>query len=528
MKTSVLHSRFSSWILASLTGLLYPLCFPSFDLGWLAWFCLIPLHSAIHALSIRSAFWLGWLAGFVAFTGSMYWVVIAMHLYGQIPVGLSMLIMCLLTLYLGLYLALYAGGVSWITRNAPRWLWVAAPSLWVTLEFLRTHLLTGLPWVLLGYSQYQWLTVIQIADLTGVYGISFLVVLINSVLASFLDWHRIQGRASPAFAWWSYFPWRVVGLSSLIFLGVLVYGHRQLARESVLNATAPTLRIGVVQANIDQARKWDEAYREATIRRYASLSHQLDNLVDLAIWPEAATPFLFEREPVYQQRIFQIVQQMNAPLVFGSPALRYAEDGKPYLLNSAFLVTPSGEITGRYDKRHLVPFGEYIPLRSVLFFLEKLVVGIGDFAPGTGPMTLFLPGMGDRSGIRFGVAICYEVIFPDLVRRMANEGANLLLTITNDAWFGKSVAPYQHFGMVALRAVENRLAFARAANTGISGFIAPSGQILATTPIFTEQVIRGQLPLRTSATFYSQYGDVFSWSCVIIAALSLGVAWRRK
>jgi apolipoprotein N-acyltransferase len=192
-------------------------------------------------------------------------------------------------------------------------------------------------------------------------------------------------------------------------------------------------------------------------------------------------------------------------------------------------LTESGDIAGRYDKRHLVPFGEYIPLSSsLLFFLDKFVVGIGDFIPGTGPLTLTLPQPPNQEKVRFGVAICFEVIFPDLVRRIAKEGADFLVTITNDAWFGDSVAPYQHFGMVVLRAVENRVAFARAANTGISGFIAPDGRIVKTTPIFTQEAVTGMIPLRTTTTFYSEHGDVFAWGCVIIAATLLWMARPTK
>jgi apolipoprotein N-acyltransferase len=172
---------------------------------------------------------------------------------------------------------------------------------------------------------------------------------------------------------------------------------------------------------------------------------------------------------------------------------------------------------GRYDKQHLVPFGEYIPLKNILFFLEKLVVGIGDFQAGPGPTLLSITYGPDPDRAHFGVAICYEVIFPDLVRHLAKAGSNFLVTITNDAWFGETVAPYQHFAMVVFRAVENRLAFARAANTGISGFIDPQGHILATTPIFTEQALTQAIPLGTPSTFYTRYGNVFAWVCVIIS-----------
>ncbi len=315
-------------------------------------------------------------------------------------------------------------------------------------------------------------------------------------------------------------PW----VSTIGFLGalslILVYGNWRMQEQADLDASAPTLSIGLVQANIDQAVKWNEAYRDETLQRYARLSRQAGKNTDLLIWPEAATPFLFEQEPDYQVRILEIAKDTHSSLLFGSPTLRFQQDGRPYLYNSAFILTPEGKVSDRYDKRHLVPFGEYIPLRTILFFLDKLVVGIGDFKAGQGTMTMQIPTVPPDSGQKFGVAICFEVIFPDLVRRMAQEGANFLVTITNDAWFGDSAAPYQHFGMVVFRAVENHLAFARAANTGISGFIAPDGRILSQTSIFSEHAVTGSLPLRsTSPTFYTQYGDVFSWFCVILTGI---------
>ncbi|MFQ5993357.1 MAG: apolipoprotein N-acyltransferase, partial [Nitrospiraceae bacterium] len=283
--------------------------------------------------------------------------------------------------------------------------------------------------------------------------------------------------------------------------------------------------VGVVQANIDQARKWDAAYRRETMNRYVRLTRQVAQDSDVVIWPEAATPFFFELEPDYRTQVSALTRSHQVPLLLGSPTLRRFPDGRPYLLNSAYLLDPGGNIVGRYDKRHLVPFGEYIPLRSLLFFVEKLAEGIGDFEPGTGQTVLSLPDQeAGRSGApapRFGVVICYEVIYPDLVRQIVGHGADFMVTITNDAWFGESTAPFQHFGMVVLRAVENRVAFARAANTGISGFIDARGRILHATPIFEEASFTGHISALRSPTLYTEYGDVFSYACVIISAILL-------
>ncbi len=511
----------------ALTGILHPLSFPPFNLGWLAWVVLVPLQFILHDLPPKRALWYGWLAGTLAFAGTVTWVITAMHQFGQVPIVVSALLMLLLATYLGLYMGFYAWGYATFQQTHPNLLWLSAPVLWVTLEFVRTYAFSGLPWALLGYSQYQWLPVIQFADMTGVYGVSFLIVMGNVAVTSLLVW-IVAKRRVPSMP----IPWISTASFVCTLSLILAYGSWRVHQQADLDATTPTLSIGLVQANIDQAIKWNEAYRDDTLQRYATLSQQAGKNTDLLIWPEAATPFLFEQEPAYQGKILEIVKDTHSPLLFGSPTLRFHQDGRPYLYNSVFLLTPEGNVSARYDKRHLVPFGEYIPLRSILFFLDKLVVGIGDFQSGQGPMTMQIPTPSTNNGSngrRFGVAICFEVIFPDLVRQMANEGANFLVTVTNDAWFGDSAAPYQHFGMVVFRAVENHLAFARAANTGISGFIGPDGRILTQTSIFSEQAVTGALPLRHTMTFYTQFGDVFSWICVILTGiLMIGIFLQTR
>ena len=508
----------------ALTGLIHPLCFPHFDLGWLAWVVLVPLHWSLTGLPAGKAFWYGWLAGTIAFTGTISWVITAMNQFGQVPIVFSALLMLLLATYLGLFVGLYAWGYTRLKQGYLRLLWLGAPALWVSLEYLRTYALSGFPWTLLGYTQYQWLSVIQIADMSGVYGVSFLLVMGNVAITLILCWlWRKNDHVSSSILW----------QPTLAFLAILsatlVYGQWQINQQTLLDASAKSLSIGLIQPNISQDKKWDKAYIDETLKRLTSLSLQVGPNLDLLIWPEAATPFFFEKEPVYQQIILSILRESQSPLLFGSPSLRFNPDGTPYLLNSAYLLSPEELMTGRYDKRHLVPFGEYIPLKSsLLFFLEKLVVGIGDFKSGQGPMTLPLPNTSKTVQWSFGVPICFEIIFPDLVRRMAKEGANFLVTLTNDAWFGDSAAPYQHFSMAVFRAVENHLAVARAANTGISGFIGPDGRILSETPIFRQQTVTYSIPLRTSTpTFYTQYGDAFSWGCVILTGTFL-VACRRK
>ena len=509
-----------------LTGLLHPLCFPDFDLGWLAWGFLVPLHWALTDLTTGKAFRYGWLAGTIAFAGTIPWVITAMNQFGQIPLAISALLMLLLATYLGLFVGGYAWGYARLLQGYPSWLWLGAPSLWVSLEYLRTYAFSGFPWTLLGYSQYQWLSVIQVSDIAGVYGVSFLIVMSNVIVTSIVLWMWKIWRQKESRA--AFFPWQPTLTFLVILSTTLAYGHWQIKQQALLDKSDKSLALGLVQPNISQDKKWDAAYIDETLRRYTTLSQQTGQDLDLLIWPEAATPFFFEKEPAYQKIILSILRDSQSPLLFGSPTLRFKPDGKPYLLNSAYILSPDTLLTGRYDKRHLVPFGEYVPLKSLLFFLEKLVVGIGDFKPGQGSMTLRLPDSSEAVQPSFGVPICYEIIFPDLVRRMAKEGANFLVTLTNDAWFGDSSAPYQHFSMTVFRAVENHLAVARAANTGISGLIAPDGRILTETRIFTKQAVTGSIPLRTSSpTFYTLYGDVFSWGCVILTGLFF-IACRRK
>ncbi|MDR4464700.1 MAG: apolipoprotein N-acyltransferase [Nitrospira sp.] len=515
-------ARSRQLIFACASGLLLPLCFPKFDLGLLAWVALIPLHLALDQCSKQRAFWIGWLSGVIGFTGIMAWVVTAMTTYGKVPEPISYAILLLLTTYLGLYVAIYSLAFVWLRELIPRYGIFFAPCFWVALEFLRTYLLSGLPWCLLGYSQYRELDLIQVADLTGVYGVSFLVVLVNVAVAELILWIMPFFRGFHPVK----LPWELLTATAACMVLSWFYSSAVLS-DRTAQQTHPSITVGVVQPNIDQAVKWDASYREETMRRLDRLTGQLSTDTDLIVWPEAATPFILEREKDYQLELISWAERAQAPLLLGSPALRFYPDRRPYLLNSAYLLGIDGMILGRYDKHHLVPFGEYIPLKSsLLFFLDKLVEGIGDFEPGPGSKTLsFSPKSlrHDKAGtprsVKFGVAICYEVIFPDLVRQFAANGAEFLVTITNDGWFGPSSAPAQHFAMVVFRSIENHLAFARAANTGISGFVDPFGQITQATPLFTELALHATIPIKYSRTFYSYYGDVFAYACVIICAL---------
>jgi apolipoprotein N-acyltransferase len=504
--------------LSILSGLLLLLSFPSYDLTLLAWIALIPLLLAIRNTSSGVAFGLGMLAGLVFFAGALSWVVNAMHEYGKVPLAISYPVMLLLAGYCALYVAAFSALYNIMARQRPSLVVWAAPALWASLELLRTHLFSGFPWALLGYSQYHNLRVIQIVDVTGVYGVAFVLVLVNVVLArlaeSVLSRIMITIRPVPV-------PWAAAILTATLVAGLVAYGHWRLDHH-IDNTNDHVVRIGLVQANIDQAHKWDAAFRRETIDRYKRLTAQAAQGTDLVIWPEAATPFLFEVETDFRDELLGLVRDHGIPLLFGTPAIKDQVGDQLRLLNSAFLVSGDGTILDRYDKLHLVPFGEYIPLKGVLGFLDKMVVGIGDFVPGPGPSVM----TGPRG--RFGTVICFEVVFPDLVRRFVDQGADYMVTITNDAWFGESSAPYQHFAMVVFRAVENRVAFARAANTGISGFIDADGHILRKTDIFVEGTLTGEVRTGNQRTFYTAYGDVFAYLCVILALVALAMAGRNR
>jgi apolipoprotein N-acyltransferase len=500
------------------SGLLLALSFPSFDFESLAWIGLVPLLLALRGSSWKTAFGQGCLAGLMFFSVTLYWVINAMHEYGKLPFAVSFLVMLLLAGYCALFTGLFTTVITLIPDRRGMIRTWTAPALWVALEWARTYLFSGFPWALLGYSQYHNLSVIQISDVTGVYGVSYMLVLTNVVAA------RVAGAviariadAEPK----APLPWIAAPLAALLLTGIVAYGQWRLSPQRD-SAGDHTVRIGLVQPNVDQAQKWDAAYRRDTIDRLKRLSLQISDGADLVIWPEAATPFLFDVETTDKEELLTFVRERGVPLLFGSPAVESQTDGQLRLLNSAYLVSGDGVVLDRYDKIHLVPFGEYIPLKNLLSFLDKLVVGIGDFVPGAGPRVLGAPGG------RLGIVICFEVIFPDLVRQFVDQGADYMVTITNDAWFGRSGAPYQHFAMVVFRAVENRIAFARAANTGISGFIDAEGHILRTTDLFVESALSGEIRTGGPRTFYTAYGDLFAYFCVILSLLGAALTWRRR
>jgi apolipoprotein N-acyltransferase len=342
-------------------------------------------------------------------------------------------------------------------------------------------------------------------------------VLANVSLYLILKWARFRINQFP-------FLYTIVTLG--ILLSVIFYGHFRIEKIKKANKNSIHLQVSLIQGNIDQAQKWDPSYTNETLATYQSLTVKAaQDHCDLIVWPETAVPCYFSPEHEYGSFLLSLAKKVNAPILFGSLAYEAKSQTEDYkYFNSAFLVSPEDKKVSRYDKVHLVPFGEYVPLKHFLPFVEKLVEGVGDFSPGKNFTLFAIPRA------RCGVLICYEIIFPNLSRNYCKSGANFLVTITNDAWFGRSSAPYQHFSMAVFRAVENRTAVLRAANSGISGIIEPTGYIQRQTPLFERTFCKGKIPVNSSSTFYSRYGDVGVALCgiVLLLFMLIGVIINKK
>lgn len=492
------------------SALLLIFSYPNFDFGFLAWGALVPLFYVMEEKTLKTSFKLGFLTGLFSFVGILYWIIIAVHRYGNIPLIPSILILLLLVCYLSLYVGAFVLLIRFLQMSLGIKFIIFAPFLWVALEYLRSFLLTGFPWANLSHSQYLNLPFIQMTEITGVYGLSFAIVMVNLTVYSILrQWPKKT------------FPTSEVAISILVLLIFYLYGYVRINKVNQQIDENPSLTVGIVQGNIDQSIKWEESFQKETLNIYERLSFQLaEKKPDLILWPETATPFFFQDATEYQPFVLNIPKKTEAFLLFGTPSYK-VERGKIHHYNSALLVSPSGEVIGKYDKIHLVPYGEYVPLGDYIP-LGSLGEGIGNFKPGKEIYNFSLP-----QG-KFGVLICFEIIFPDLCRKFVKKGANFLVTITNDAWFGKTSAPYQHLAIAIFRAVENRVFIARAANTGISAFIDPTGRIIKQSGLFTEETLVGRIRLSGKKTFYTRFGDLFALLCSTISILLIIVARAKS
>jgi apolipoprotein N-acyltransferase len=482
-------------LLALLSGFMLTASFPPSPFYFLAWFALVPLLKSLETETPMAALRLGFAAGLAHSLTLIYWVIIVMGHYGHLPLLVSVGILILFSLYLSIYPALFAWGYSLTGRSFLGSF--KAAGLWVALEYVRANLLTGFPWCLL--------EAIQIADLVGAYGTSFVIVLSGTLIYGLLL-EQNPGR------------WKLEAPVVLLTLALtLGYGFY---RMSDSRPAQGSIRVAIAQGNIDQSVKWNPAYQEKTLQIYKTLTLQSQPFgPDLVVWPETAVPLFFQDGEPLSRSVLRTAREAGAHVIFGSPAYR-REKGSVSFFNRAYLASPNAEITGSYDKVHLVPFGEYVPMKRILPFVQRLVVAAGDFLPGDKVAPLEFPKAAA------GILICFESIFPELGRAMTQNGATLLVNLTNDAWYGMSSAPYQHFSMAVFRAVENRRPVVRAANTGISAFILPNGKIVEQSGLFTQALLTKEIPLPGSGlTLYTRYGDFFAIALTLFSAVNIFLAY---
>jgi apolipoprotein N-acyltransferase len=500
-------TRTSLLLSAALSGALLALSFPSLGHPIAAWVALVPLLVALSGTrSRRLAFQAGWLTGLVHFAGILPWLTQVMMEFGGFPRPLAIGLNGLLVAYLALFPALFAWMLVVLGQRFGTPALLAAGPVWLTTELGRLWLLGGFPWELLGYSQTDVLPVAQLASLFGVHGVTVLVVFVNSAIAVALTGSRRQALTA-------------VATAAMLVTAVVLFGLARLADNRLITQGTP-LRVGLVQGNVAQGEKWDPGLRRAILERYLALSRETAGRgAELIVWPESATPFEFEEHPSGEE-VRQLVRDTGTHLLFGSTQRR--QDTAVRLFNAAFALGPDGETVGVYHKRHLVPFGEYVPMASLLSFAQPLVESIVPFTPGTGPVTLQV------GPYLTSTAICYEIIYPALVRSFVRDGSQLLTTITNDAWYGRTAAPHQHFQQATMRAIEQGRYLVRAANTGISGVVDPYGRVVARSALFETTTITEEVRLLDGLTVYGRFGDLLPYLCLMSTLTAVVAVWRGQ
>lgn len=490
---------------------LFPVLFP------LSWVSLVPLFWLIQRMSLRRAFLFGWLTGGITHVLGFYWLNHTIGVFGGFPHGISEFIFLIFTAYSALPVAFFALLVRY---HGPGPLCLFPALVWITIEFWFPHLF---PWYLAN-SQANFLSLIQWADLVGPYGTSFLLVWVNTVVfitvQANLPFHppqpfpHLHGRRRVPLP-------ETVAVGALL-LGVIVYGHVRLDSVSRELQRAPSLTIAAVQGNIDIRSKGDLTYLASNLDVYKELTKGIDGAA-LVIWPESAVEaWLPENLRQLPPEILPHLSPKTSNFLFGVRSMREDPSSPgPTVFNSAFLVDPKGNVKGYYHKQVLLAFGEYIPLASVLSKIPGMPpIGKG-FTRGNGPRTLEL-----SPSIKLATLICYEDLMPSLSRRFVAGGeVNLLVNLTNDAWFGNSVAPWQHANLAKWRAIETRRSLVRATNAGLTSIISPTGEIVQTLPAFSSGVLIAKVPLLQGKTPYVRFGDWLSWIVSAASVCFLLVRW---
>ncbi len=501
-----------------------------------AWFALVPLLWALLSKTsmerphpLRHAFLLTYVSGVLWYCGNCYWVRDTMMRYGDMPPLAPTLLLIGFSLVLGLYFGLFGLGVMLVRRAtaSTRLALAAAPFLWAALELAAARI-TSVPWDQLGYSQVDNALVNQLAPWTGVYGISFVLVAVNALLAGGLLLSNRRRRMTS-------------GIAGLVLFAIGVGGILLQPPRPAPSATAV-----LIQPNLDVAGvglwagpgEWDQHMTEfaklageqckSYIAGIPQTGAPQGEIVcppypthpDLVAWPESPAPFE-EDDPRFQHSLISIARQIQAPLVVGNVGMDYSAENQAWReYNSALVVGADGARIGRYDKIHLVPFGEYVPFQKLLFFARKLTGRVSAFDRGERREVFRL------NGHRYGVFICYEAVFADEVRQFSRLGAEVLVNISDDGWYGDTSAPWQHLNMARMRAIENRRWLLRDTNNGVTASIDPYGRVRQSIPRHQTDALPAEYGFRDDITFYTAHGDVFAWLCAI---LSIGlVGWSVK
>ena len=509
----------SAWRLALLSAVLQIVIFPLPNLYWLSWIAVTPLIIALMRSRVPETlqlegqerlapaspwqgFLLAYVCGIVCSCGTCYWIFETMHRYGGLPIPVALLILILFCMYIGLYHGLFGLLLGLVIgrRGLVRRALIAAPFLWVAVELARTRI-TAFPWELLGYSQTSNFMLTRLTTLTGVYGLSWEIMLVNSVFAAAFLVPKERRRL-------------LLG-AALVAAVMLQAGQLILPPQASADHTAL-----LVQPNIPIQENWTADYFEGTLRDLSWISLHPPGVrdgqkFDLMVWPESPAPF-FLNDPNFRSAVSTLAQQSQTWLLVGGVGVETASESPQQQseeFNSAAVISPAGELTARYDKIHLVPFGEYVPFKNVLPFMDMLTKEVGTFGRGQSRDPL---RAGDQ---RLGVFICYESIFPDEVRQFTELGANVLVNISNDGWYGDSGAWKQHLQMTQMRAVENARWLLVGTNTGVTASVDPYGRVVAATERKARTALAAPYGLLTGITFYTRHGDWFAYLCAIISLL---------
>ncbi|OGC00300.1 apolipoprotein N-acyltransferase [candidate division KSB1 bacterium RBG_16_48_16] len=501
--------------LSALTGILVALSLPPFRMGFLAYVALIPFFLLIENKSLKESCVWSYVTGLCINVTSLFWI-------GWVTIPGLVGALLILPLFTSLYGILHA----FLFRRFHQVAYLISPFLWTAFEYIQSFGETAFPWVTLGYSQTYYTKIIQFAEFTSVYGVSFLVVTLN-VLLLFL-WKKSTTRRQKSII--------VVAVIALIFFPYL-YGQKVMVSLPIKEKLC---KIALLQGNVDPFEKWQKYTDEDNVRIYETLIREAAaNRPDLIIMPETAMPFFLRYEPQYLRRLRHIADSLDVAIFTGGLDYEYNRGGRNHHYNATFLIEPHSLGIQSYRKMQLVPFSEKVPYRNYFPFnvlknlLFDMELGIGDYSSGEDYTVFYLPMKdeeenADSSSVnitRFSSAICYESVFPDINRRFVKENIDFLTVVTNDAWFGKTSAPYQHAQIAVFRAIENRISIARCANTGISCFIDPFGRIRNESKLFVKTIVVDDISPRLATTFYTTHGNVFAKivSLVSIVVFIVGI-----